>query len=378
MPKMNRSLLLAAGLSFALTGAAAAETPNLPKTMVWTAYDVGSSGYNEASAIADALAKKEGLRVRLLPSGTSIGRVLPMLTKKANYGFLATEVYFAIEGTYEFAARDWGPQDLRVLLGRPASVGFATAKDAGVKTLADLKGKRVAYVTANPSVNVKADAFLAFAGLTEADIKKTVFPNYGASLRALVDGNVDAAVTVPTAAILRELEASSRGIHWPEFDPANKAGWDRIAEIAPYFSQMKETIGAGIDKDKGTSLMSYRYPMMTAYASIPADEVYAVTKAVVEAYDLYKPVSAVMERWNAKVAGVPPADAPFHEGAIKYLKEIGVWKAEHDKWNEKGLARMKKLQAAFKATVAAAEKEKVADDKFADFWMARREAALKQ
>lgn len=49
---------------------------NLPSTMVWSVYDVGSTGYVEASAISDALGRAYGTRVRLQPSGTSIGRVL--------------------------------------------------------------------------------------------------------------------------------------------------------------------------------------------------------------------------------------------------------------------------------------------------------------
>src|SRR5690606_38301113 len=91
---------------------------NLPTTMVWSTYDVGSTGYVEASAIADALGKKYGTRVRLQPSGTAIGRVQPLKEKRVSHAWLANELYFAVEGLYEYCAPDWGPQDLRVLLGR--------------------------------------------------------------------------------------------------------------------------------------------------------------------------------------------------------------------------------------------------------------------
>jgi hypothetical protein len=57
--------------------------PSLPGTQVWSAYDVGSTGYVEASAIADALGRAYGTRVRLQPSGTSIGRVLPLKQRRA-------------------------------------------------------------------------------------------------------------------------------------------------------------------------------------------------------------------------------------------------------------------------------------------------------
>ena len=76
----------------------------LPETSVWTAYDLGSSGYAEASGIADAIMKKQPIRVRIVPSGTSIGRLLPLKQGKASYGFLANELYFASEGTFDFSS----------------------------------------------------------------------------------------------------------------------------------------------------------------------------------------------------------------------------------------------------------------------------------
>ena len=160
---------LAAGAMMAASAAAAADA-KLPGTMVWTAYDLGSSGYAEASGIANALMKKHDTRVRIVPSGTSIGRLLPVTTGKASYGYLANEAFFATEGTYDFAVPQWGPQDLRIVLGRLAGGGMSCAGDLGIKTAADMKGKRIGYVKGNPSVNVKTDAYLAFGNLTQADV----------------------------------------------------------------------------------------------------------------------------------------------------------------------------------------------------------------
>ena len=77
------------------TLAGAIATPALakmPSTSVWTAYDLGSSGYVEASAIAEALMKTNPIKVRIVPSGTSIGRLLPLKQGSATYGYLANEL----------------------------------------------------------------------------------------------------------------------------------------------------------------------------------------------------------------------------------------------------------------------------------------------
>jgi hypothetical protein len=82
---------------------------------------VGSTGYVHVSAMADALLKKYGTRVRLMPSGTSIGRLMPLETKRVEVGWLVTEANFAAEGIYDLASYEWGPQNVRVILAFPTA-----------------------------------------------------------------------------------------------------------------------------------------------------------------------------------------------------------------------------------------------------------------
>lgn len=338
----------------------------LPETSVWTAYDLGSSGYAEASGIADAIMKKQPIRVRIVPSGTSIGRLLPLKQGKASYGFLANELYFASEGTFDFSSPSWGPQDVRVVLARPASNAMATAADIGVKELKDLKGKRIGYVKGNPSVNVKTDAYLAFAGLTRADVDVVWFGSYNAMKTAVINNQLDSFSSVTTSANMREIEASPRGLIFPQFPPSDKAGWERIRKVADFFEPYSETAGAGISKEKPLDLVGYRYPIIATYSGTSADEVYALVKAIDESMDLIKNLTSSAANWNPSISGKPPADAPWHEGSIRYLKEKGIWTAEHQAWQDARLARLKKVQAGW----ADAQKQfkGQGDDAWATFW----------
>ena len=232
----KREILIGAVLAVAVSASSTvlASDVKLPSQMIWSAYDLGSSGYAEASGIANALQKKYPTRIRIVPSGTSIGRLLPMTTGKVRYGFLANEVYFATEATFDFAPQSWGPQDLRIVLGRPASVGLAVAKDTGVKTIADLKGKRIGFVKGNPSVNVKNDAYLAFGGLTRKDIKEVWFGSYNAMKDAVIADQLDAFGTVTTSANVRQIEASPRGLIWPPFPADNKKGWEAMNKVISF------------------------------------------------------------------------------------------------------------------------------------------------
>jgi len=357
--------LAAAGMlgAPAIIRAASAQTalPNLGSTMIWSTYDVGSTGYVEASAVADAFGKKYGTRVRLQPSGSAIGRVKPLTDGRASYGWLANELFFSVEGLHEYCAADWGPQNLRTLMGRTNAFSVVATKVSGIKEPKDLKGKRFAIARANSSVNIKVEPILAFAGLTWDDVELVEFPSYGATMKGLIEGKADCAGVAPAAATLRELEASPNGIGWVALDPSNKEGWARAQKAVPFVEPFQESIGAGLSKDNPVWMMGYRYPIITVSADAGVDEVYAMTKAVAETFDGYKDASPVMARWEAAKAGTPPMDAAFHDGAVKYLKEAGIWKPEHQAWQDATLNRHAKLQKAWLEMMAKDSAAKSAD-----------------
>ena len=77
-----------------------------------------------------------------------------------------------------------------------------------------------------------------------------------------------------------------------------------------------------------------------------------------------------MARWTLEKSGKPAIDVPFHEGAVRYLKEKGIWTAEDDAWNEKRTQRMNALVEAWESFKS--ENEGLSEEDFAEAWMARR------
>lgn len=382
--KLSKHLLgLAGGVATAaMLASGVAQGADLPKTMIWTSYDFGSAGFAQASGVANAFKKKYGTRIRIVPSGTGIGRMLPVTQRKAHYGFLATETFFAAEGTYDFAVQQWGPQDLRIVLAPPTTTGLTVPKGSKFADGHNLKGVRLGYVKGNPSVNVKTDALLAYAGLTRADITPVWFGGYGVMKGARLTGKIDGFLMSPFSGITRELEASPDGIEWVQFDPADTAGWDRIKKIAPMYSPKAADIGAGMEKGKPLNIVEFRYPMMVTYADRSVDDVYAITKAMDEAFDGYKNVNATMPNWNIKLSGRTPADVAWHEGSVKYLKEKGVWTAEDEKWNQARAARQAKVIDEWNNATDAYNEWRAAERKkgnkikagkgWVEYWMAHR------
>ena len=358
----------------ALMAAAPLHAQEMPDTMVWTSYDVGSAGYAEASAIADAFGKEYGTRVRIQPSGSGIGRLQPLLQGRADYAFLATEAFFIGEGAYDFATPDWGPHQLRAVAGRPAGITLIAAGDAGIDTVEDAAGKRIAFVAGNPSVNVKCEAILAFGGLTLDDGEVITFPTYSAAMSSMTRNEADATCTTPTTSQLYELAESPRGIHYAPLEPGNDAGWDQLLEVLPIMSPSEEDVAAGLAEGETAKMAAYRYPVITTTAEKSADEVYTFIKALDETFDMYKDGTAAMSRWTLERSGKPAIDIPFHEGAIRYLEEIGIWTEEDQAWNDQRQARMDALVEAWDSF--SSENSDMSDEEFAEAWMERRSEVI--
>ena len=141
----------------------------LPSTLTFTAYDTGSSGFNIAVAVGKMFKDKHNADVRVLPAGNDVARLTPLKTGRAQASAMGIGGYFAQEGVFEFAVKEWGPQPLRLMLSSTDcnAISLGVAKDTGVKEIKDLKGKRVGIVVGSPALNQNAYAILAFGGLDQ-------------------------------------------------------------------------------------------------------------------------------------------------------------------------------------------------------------------
>jgi TRAP transporter TAXI family solute receptor len=372
----TRTILAAAGLSAMLLLPASSQSGiKLPETLTWTAYDVGSGGYNQAVAIGNALKNKLNVTLRVLPGKNDVSRTIPL--RDGKIPFSANGVggsYMAQEGVYEFGARDWGPQPVRALLlnNSDALLTIVTAKDANIKTIADLKGKRVAWVVGAPALNQNITALLAFAGLTWNDVKRVDFGGFGAAMDGIVANQVDAAFASTISGQAFKIAASPRGVQYPVVPHADKEGWARINKVAPFYVRGWGAEGADLSNEKRVEGATYPYPVLMSMANIDADLVYNMTKAMVELFPEYKDGAPGNVGWDINRQIFAWA-IPMHDGSIKYFKEIGKWTAEHQKHNDALVARQKVLADAWKSFTANAP----ADAKeFATGWMKARATAL--
>jgi len=353
----------------------AAAQVKLPATLAWSAYDVGSGGYNQAVAIGNALKQKYNVSLRVLPGKNDVSRNLPL--RNGQVQFSANGVggaYLAQEGVFDFGVKEWGPQPVRGLMLNTSDqlLTIVAARDSGIKTVADLKGKRVAWVIGAPSLNQNITAIMAFANLTWNDVQKVEFGGFGAAMDGVVNNQVDVAFSSSISGKAYAIAKSPRGLVYPLIAHKDKEGWKRLNSTAPFFIPFMGTEGADLSKDKPAESSTYPYPILMTYAAQKTDLVYNMTKAMIDSFDLYKASAPGNSGWAVDRQNFAWV-IPFHDGAIKYWKEAGQWKPEHQAHNDKLIERQKVLAGAW----AAVNKGKYADDKaFAQAWMKTRAEAL--
>lgn len=351
----------------------ASSAVSLPKQMTWSVYDVGSGGYAEMSAIANTLTSKYGTQIRMLPSASGVGRMLPLKSNQASIGKLGDEIQFSFEAMEEFAKPDWGPQDVRAVWAPISQFGFAVRKDSDIKSIADLKGKRVPRITGNSSVNIKNEAILAFAGLSWDDVKPVDITSYAGQGDALLQGQIDVAGINPTASTMFEAD-SKGGIRWLEMDPNDKEGWARVEKTASWLFPYTMDNGAGMKS--ATNVLGHGY-LIGGYASQDADTVYQLLKAMDENFNDYQKAIPNLALYSKDKVLTEPRGIPFHEGTIKFLKEKGLWSDEKQAKNDALAERYKKLKTAWDKVVDESKKEGISNDKFPAYWLEKKAELIK-
>ena len=361
--------------SIALSATAAFAQVKLPQTVTMTAYDTGTSGFNITVAIGKMMKDKYGADVRVLPAGNDVARLQPLRVGRATLSAMGAGVFFAQEGVFEFATKEWGPQPIQITLTTVDCNGLSlgVAKDTGVKTMADMKGKRVAFVVGSAALNQNALAMLAFAGLKQSDVRIVEFASNNAMWKGVINNDVDAAFGSTISGPAKETETSPRGLVWPPLPPDDKAGWERVKKVGPFFTPHNATCGAGITKDKPAQIGAYPYPIYSVYANQPEDEVYMLTKAMIEGYEAYKDGAPGAGGMDVKQQ-TKNWSVPVHKGAVKALKEAGAWSDDQEKFNNDLVKRQQLLIATWNDFNKANPPADAA--KFTEEWMKARKAAL--
>ena len=208
---------------------------------------------------------------------------------------------------------------------------YMVKESSGLKTVADLKGKKVVVkFKTNVSLAQANRTILSTAGLTEKDVISIVAGGVVSAINMVVEGRADATTVALTMPQMRKAHASVPG--GLRVLSLGSLGTDAFMEAGMaglYTKTMKP---------------AKRIPFVRAETRIAAFDTYLNAGSQVSDEDAYNMAKALHQNWKKLQKDIPPLRGvkaeqlvtplnpiPYHPGAAKYYKEVGLWSAANQK-----------------------------------------------
>jgi hypothetical protein len=264
---------------------------------------------------------KHGIRCSVESTGGSVFNVNTIKAGELDMGFTQSDVQFnALKGLGQFKdAGPWG-DERAVFSVHPEPFTVVARKEAGVKTFTDFKGKR--FNVGNPGSGTRAsmEELLAAMSWKLGDFSLASELKADEHGPALCDGKIDGffyAVGHPSANIQ---------------DPTTSCGAKLVSLTGPVVDKLvaekpfygKVTIPGGMYPNNPNPTTTYGVQAtIVSSAKVPADVVYAVTKAVFDNFDEFKKLHPALANLKPEEMVKNGLSAPLHDGAARFYKEKG-------------------------------------------------------
>lgn len=261
-----------------------------------------------------------GMKANAQSTGGTAQNLALLAKGDAEVGFADGLYYFAYEGKGQFDGKPM--KNIRGLVPLYAEpIHFLVAKGSGIKSLKDLKGKRVSVGAVGSGTEVTVRTLLKVNGIDpDKDIKAE---NLGLSdtATAFADKNIDAGLTVGALGIAGVVEITTIGTaELIDFEP------DAIKNLCkelPYYLPFDIPANTYKGQTKPVKAMA-SWNILVVKDDLDKDLAYNMTKAL---FEKKKDILNV----STRLASMAPANlkyiqVPLHPGAEKYYKEIGAVK----------------------------------------------------
>lgn len=289
----------------------------------------GSTYYLIGSSFAKLFQEKLGIKSTAQPfAGSSV--YLPSIS----VGDLTLGLASTVDAGLGYKGEAGFPQpltDLRAIANVwNIPYAFITRGDSGIERMEDLKGKRVMGEIPASQALTKIDlALLASAGLSRDDVEFMTSGGLMDGITAVSEGRADAAPVATTMPVLTETHASVRG------------GLRVIANGAQGTTEFFGAEVAGLSA--ATAMPTEKRPYIVGETPIVSYDSMVVGNAELSDDDAYVLAKTLYENWEQLQADIGPlratmrealalsnAPIPYHPGAIRFYKEVGIWTDTHE------------------------------------------------
>ena len=202
----------------------------------------------------------------------------------------------------------------------PNYIQIVASADSGIKTLADLKGKRIAVGAPKSGTELNARDIFRGAGMTYKDFGKVEYLPFGESVELMKNRQLDATLISAGlgVAAVRDLSVAQKIVIVP-IPPEVVA---RIGEAAYQSADIPAKTYEGQNADvQSVAVQNF----LVTHEGVPLDTVYTMTKAMFDNLDQLAAAHAAAKVIRKETAAKAPP-VPLHPGAEKYYREVGLIK----------------------------------------------------
>ncbi len=273
----------------------------------------GTLNHTSGTAVAKILKEKAGMNVVIQPNAGEAALLALVGRGEAEIG---------IANIFEVENAKAANPNLRLIGSlHPLRGAFWVRKDTTMRTIADLKGKRVGMgYSAMRTLDPMIKAILATGGLTEKDVTPVLIPNVIRGADDFSSGSADMFFFAFGAPKVREVDASVGGIRALEIPESGMAAAKKIVPEGYLTPAAPNPFFIGVEKPMGV----YSWDNMIFASAKVSDEA------------IYKIIDT-LEKNKAELVEIQPAlrefspaalytayDLPYHPGALKYFKEKNI------------------------------------------------------
>ena len=215
-------------------------------------------------------------------------------------------------------------------------IAMLTTPKTGIKSAADLKGKRVAWYTA--SATAEAEGWLRVHGLDpDKDIVKVPTTDPGTAHNMLAQGLLDVifGMISPSPVTLDLQQQAGELVYLPiSADLIKKAKQNYPQFMAGItFGTYPPTLFPPLKIKKPIDTMSIPIGVVSL-SSFNEEAIYLYTKTMLENAPAIKSLNPLFNTFNFDQAAPTDFDVPYHEGAIRAFKEKGLWTDSQEKFQK--------------------------------------------
>jgi TRAP transporter TAXI family solute receptor len=305
-------------------GPATNKSDAIPRTAAIGTNPAGTGAHAIASALAAVASKATPIAVKVQPYNGPNAWMPLLESAEIEMGIInILDSHMAATGTGNYKS---AYSSVRVISGGvfPFTAGLIVRDKSEIKQISDLKGKRVAWDYGGHAINQTwQNAVMEAGGLKPADVVQVRVSNLNDGVRNVPEGKVDAAFTAVGIGVVEEANAMEpiRFLSMPNTEAANKI-------LARYgASVVKSDPAAGIKGD--TFVIGYPLQLVSS-AKVSDKAVATLLKAWWDNLTEIQSIHPLLKRWTKDTQAIANFTVPYHSGAVRFYKEVGLWTAKHE------------------------------------------------